>query len=265
MALSVLDRSFKFKAKAKSLKQTIRLLRCLQLSAKISYDIKMSVSPAGVIIRCMDASHISMLDITLPPSAFLDYHSNTERTISCDLLEVKRVFDTIGDSESVIVAMIEDTLSLNTVMPITDTFTARKRHKLRAKDASSLVSLPKLDLKVSFDIHRSTMTNILDSLAAHGEDYFTVEARDKLLKLKFSGRSQEVEITIPDWDVKGEGIASFSIEHVKLFLKFATEDIVTMQFSTGLPLKIIHASAHYYIAPRIDDKGDDKKEQKKVE
>lgn len=261
MALSVLDRSFKFKAKAKSLKQTIRLLRCLQLSPKTSYDIKMSVSPAGVVVRCMDASHISMLDITLHPSAFLDFHSNTERTVSFDLLEVKRIFDTICDNESVIVAMSEDTLSLSTVMPITDAFTARKVHKVRARDDSALVPLPKLDLKVAFDIHRSTMSNILDSLAAHDEDYFVLEARDKLLK--FTGRKQEVEITIPDWDVKGEGIASFSIEHVKLFLKVATEDIVTMQFATAIPLKIIHGSAHYYIAPRITD--DEKKEEKKDE
>lgn len=215
-------------------------------------------TPEGITFRGMDPSHVALIDISWPNSAFERYECDSDIKFGVRIDEFSKLIKRADKKDNIEIS-IEESMLLVTVGK-------NKRYKMRLIESSATdTPLPKIPYEAKIVLSSSKFDKTLGDVGVVS-DYLTIHMSDS--KTDFSGKGDSGEVSI-DLDKDDESIkeisskedctGTYSLEYLNPVIKAvgSTAGEVTCEFSTSKPLRIEFKVAnigriHFYLAPRVE-------------
>lgn len=213
----------------------------------------------GITFRGMDPSHVALIDISWPNSAFEKYECDNDIKFGVRVDEFSKLIKRAEKQDSIEIGISEDNMLLVTIGK-------NKKYKMRLIESSaSDTPLPKIPYDAKIGLMSSAFDKILGDVQVVS-DYLTIKATTS--KAEFSGKGDSGEVVIDlekgmeqltDISVKQESIGTYSLEYLNPIVKAVgtTAGSVTCEYSSAKPLRIEFKVAnigriHFYLAPRVE-------------
>lgn len=213
----------------------------------------------GITFRGMDPSHVALIDISWPNSAFEKYECDNDIKFGVRVDEFSKLIKRAEKQDSIEIGISEDNLLLVTIGK-------NKKYKMRLIESSaSDTPLPKIPYDAKIGLASSAFDKILGDVQVVS-DYLTIKATTS--KAEFSGKGDSGEVVIDlekgmeqltDISVKQESVGTYSLEYLNPVVKAVgtTAGSVTCEYSSAKPLRIEFKVAnigriHFYLAPRVE-------------
>ena len=213
----------------------------------------------GISFRGMDPSHVALIDINWPNSAFEKYNCDSDIKFGVRIDEFSKLVKRADKSDSIEINISDDNMLLVTIGK-------NKKYKMRLIESSaSDTPLPKIPYDSIIALTSSAFDKILGDVQ-DVSDYLVINAIKNQAEFSGKGDSGEVNIIlengkgeITELDVKAESKGQYSLEYLNPIIKAvgSTVETVTCEFSTAKPLRIEFKVAnlgriHFYLAPRVE-------------
>jgi proliferating cell nuclear antigen len=220
-------------------------------------------SSEALIFRAMDPSHIALVDLYWPNTAFEKYECDKQFKFSIRVEDFVKLIGRTDAKDSVeITSTEEDALLLRLLNGYKREF---KVHLIES--TSGTAPLPKLEFDARIAMSKSIFEKVLADISVVA-DQVTISALKE--SISFSGKSDIGAATIQldktgadilDLDVKQEAKASYNIDYMLGISKAvgSTAESVVCEFSSKKPARLEFklneqgSRIHYYLAPRIAD------------
>ena len=213
----------------------------------------------GITFRGMDPSHVALIDISWPNSAFEKYQCDSDTKFGVRIDEFSKLIKRADKQDSFEISISEDNMLLVTIGN-------NKKYKMRLIESSaSDTPLPKISYDAKIELTSNTFDKILGDVQVVS-DYLTIKASNS--KAVFSGKGDSGEVVIDlekgmeeitNISAKQESIGTYSLEYLNPIVKAVgnTAGTVTCEFSSAKPLRIEFKVAnigriHFYLAPRVE-------------
>ncbi|MEX0639974.1 MAG: proliferating cell nuclear antigen (pcna) [Nitrosopumilaceae archaeon] len=213
----------------------------------------------GITFRGMDPSHVALIDISWPNSAFEKYECDNDIKFGVRVDEFSKLIKRAEKQDSIEIGISEDNMLLVTIGK-------NKKYKMRLIESSaSDTPLPKIPYDAKIGLTSSAFDKILGDVQVVS-DYLTIKATTS--KAEFSGKGDSGEVLIDlekgmeqltDISVKQESTGTYSLEYLNPVVKAVgtTAGSVTCEYSSAKPLRIEFKVAnigriHFYLAPRVE-------------
>lgn len=212
----------------------------------------------GITFRGMDPSHVALIDISWPNSAFEKYESDGDIKFGVRIDEFSKLIKRAEKLESIQISIVDNMLLI--------VIGKNKQYKMRLIESSATdTPLP----KIPYDARIVLPTLLFDKILGDVQvvsDYLTIKTAES--KAEFSGKGDSGEVLIslqkqPDElqeiSVKEEAAGTYSLEYLNPIVKAvgtASPQIVC-EYSSAKPLRIEFKVAnlgriHFYLAPRVE-------------
>ena len=213
----------------------------------------------GISFRGMDPSHVALIDVSWPNSAFEKYECDSDIKFGVRIDEFSQLIKRAGKSESIEINISEDNMLLVTIGK-------NKKYKMRLIESSaSDTPLHKIPYDSKITLSSSTFDKILGDVQVVS-DYLTIHSVDAKVDFSGKGDSGEVNISLEknkdeliEISVKEENTGTYSLEYLNPIIKAvgSTVDTVTCEYSDAKPLRIEFKVAnigriHFFLAPRVE-------------
>jgi proliferating cell nuclear antigen len=213
----------------------------------------------GITFRGMDPSHVALIDISWPNSAFEKYECDNDIKFGVRVDEFSKLIKRAEKQDSIEIGISEDNMLLVTIGK-------NKKYKMRLIESSaSDTPLPKIPYDAKIGLTSIGFDKILGDVQVVS-DYLTIKASTS--KAEFSGKGDSGEVLIDlekgmeqltDISVKQESTGTYSLEYLNPVVKAVgnTAGSVTCEYSSAKPLRIEFKVAnigriHFYLAPRVE-------------
>jgi len=213
----------------------------------------------GISFRGMDPSHVALIDISWPNSAFEKYDCDGDIKFGVRIDEFSKLIKRAEKSDSIEINISEDNM-------LHVSIGKNKKYKMRLIESSaSETPLP----KISYDSKIGLSSSIFDKILGDIEvvsDYLSIKATPNTVEFsgkgdtgeafeKFEKDMQELE----EISVSQESVGTYSLEYLNPIVKAigSTSGSISLEFSSSKPLRIEFKVAnigriHFYLAPRIE-------------
>lgn len=216
-------------------------------------------SAEGITFRGMDPSHVALIDISWPNSAFEKYECDGDVKFGVKIDELGRLIKRVGKKDKIEIAVSDDSKLLVTI-------NGTKKYKIRMIETSSSdTPLPKVTYDAKLVMDLPNFDKILGDIDVVSE-YLTITTKGS--KSEFSGKGDSGEVTLAiagdDEDVTeisstGESTATYSLEYLNPITKAigSAASEITCEYSGAKPLRLEFKVSnigriHFYLAPRVD-------------
>lgn len=204
--------------------------------------------------RGMDPSHIAMLDIMYPQSAFETFEVESPLKMGVRVGEVGKVLKRFGKDELVGLGLTQDNSQLIV------SHGENKFYNLRLIESSvSSTPLPKLNFNATIDVRYEVLKEILADIQAVSE-YVGIEAKNGIAYFSGRGDSGDAMVTLSQQAVatiavKEDSKATFSLDYLARMVKAVTAEDVKLEYSSKMPVKVSFDDGKiaFYLAPRVQD------------
>jgi proliferating cell nuclear antigen len=213
----------------------------------------------GITFRGMDPSHVALIDISWPNSAFEKYQCDSDTKFGVRIDEFSKLIKRADKQDSFQISISEDNMLLVTIGN-------NKKYKMRLIESSaSDTPLPKISYDAKIELTSNAFDKILGDVQVVS-DYLTIKASNS--KAEFSGKGDSGEVVIDlekgmeeitNISAKQESIGTYSLEYLNPVVKAVgnTAGTVTCEYSSAKPLRIEFKVAnigriHFYLAPRVE-------------
>ena len=213
----------------------------------------------GVSYRGMDPSHVALIDISWPNSAFERYSCDSDIKFGVRIDEFSKLIKRAEKSEGIEINISDDNM-------LRVSIGKNKKYKMRLIESSaSDTPLPKISYDSKIALSSSRLDKILGDIDVVS-DYLSIHTTEK--NVEFSGKGDAGEAVInlekdtedvEDISVSQESSGTYSLEYLDPIVKAVggTADSVICEFSTEKPLRIEFKVAnigriHFYLAPRVE-------------
>jgi len=213
----------------------------------------------GIAFRGMDPSHVALIDIAWPNSAFEKYVCDEDVKFGVRIDEFSKLIKRADKKDNIEINISEDKLLLVTIGK-------NKKYKMRLIESSATdTPLPKITYNAKVGVLSTEFDKILGDIQVVSE-YLSINANPT--KAEFSGRgdSGEAIITLekgmsemPEIEVKEDSNATYSLEYLNSIVKAigTIAGTVICEFSSKMPLRLEFKVAnigriHFYLAPRVE-------------
>lgn len=228
-------------------------------------EASFEASAEGISFRAMDPSHVALIDLFWPNSAFEKYVCDKQFRFTVRVVEFAKLFSRADPKDSVEVSSREDG---KLTIKFTDSYSREFSINLLESPAQP-TPLPKIPLNAKVLLTGSTLQQILSDVSTIS-DRVTIEASSE--KVTFSGRSEQgtasatldrrspevLELTLSQNE---PAKATYSIEYLINITKAAgSQQPVTLEYSTKMPLRLEFrlgdqgGKLAFYLAPRVEEK-----------
>lgn len=214
----------------------------------------------GITFKGMDPSHVALIDISWPNSAFAAYSCDSEIKFGVRVDELSKLVKRASKTDDIELQITEDNQLLLTIG-------SNKRYKVRLIEGSaSETPLPKIGFDAKVVLPYTSLDRILGDVEVVSE-YLTMSVGEG--KAAFSGRGDSGEAAIDmaegDGDIaamsgeqKSEG--TYSLEYLIPVVRAvgSASENITCEFSSAKPLRVGFTIAnmghiHFYLAPRVEN------------
>jgi proliferating cell nuclear antigen len=218
-------------------------------------------STEGLSFRAMDPSHVALVDLTWPNSAWERFESEKPYKFS---LRVEDLVKLIGRSETRDSVEISSSEEDNILIRFQNGY--KREFTIHLIESSSgPAPLPKLEFDTKATLTKSIFERVLGDISAVA-DQVTIEAvKDKL---SFSGKSdigkasislEKNDADVLGLEVKAETKATYSADYLINITKTAgsASDTLVMEYSSRKPIKLSFrlndqgAALTFFLAPRV--------------
>jgi proliferating cell nuclear antigen len=215
----------------------------------------------GITFRAMDASHVSLLDISWKRDGFIEYECNEgEVTFGVRIDELLKLLRRIDREQQVEISIADGEMQL--------TASEGKRtrnYKLRLLDSSkSETPVPKLSFNTRVTMLYDALVDALKDI-----DVITnvVEIYTNEAMIKFYGKGDAGDAEVVYWQDENTSIEMFnevkesktaySLEYLLQMLNAVDADNVILEYSSKMPLRLqfllpFRCEMQYYLAPRAE-------------
>lgn len=234
--------------------------------------------PQGITFRSMDPSHIALIDINWPSSAFEKYHCDSTIKFGVRIDEFSKIIKRANTNDSIEIGVVSDNSSLN----IKTTGGGYLRdYKMRLIESTGNRSpLPQMIFDSKIVIGIATLDKILGDVGAISEK-ITIDSSGISTNKKtviFSGDSDrgEARVTMDVDDdnnnkskvelleeitVKENSKSTYNIDFISKIIRaigHQSSNLVTMEYSSNKPLRLEFllsgvVKLQFYLAPRVQD------------
>lgn len=219
-------------------------------------------SVEGISFRGMDPSHVALIDIFWPNSAFEKYECESLIKFGVRIDEFAKLIKRSEKKDS-----IEITINQESMLLIKIENGYKKEYKMRLiESSSSSTPLPKLNFNSKIVLSYSAFDKILSDIQVLS-DYITIDSKSENVHFLGRGDSGEANIAL---EPKSEGLeeliskedslATYSIDYLLKITKAISTvgGSVIAEYSSKMPLRLEFTVAgvgriHFYLAPRIQD------------
>ncbi len=213
----------------------------------------------GITFRGMDPSHVALIDISWPNSAFEKYECDSDIKFGVRVDEFSKLIKRANKQDSIELSISADNMLLVTIGKT-------KKYKMRLIESSaSDTPLPKISYDAKIGLTPGKFDEILGDVQVVS-DYLTIKTSNS--KAEFSGKGDSGEVVIDlekgmdnitDISSKEDSTGTYSLEYLNPVVKAVgtTSGSVTCEYSSAKPLRIEFKVAnigriHFYLAPRVD-------------
>jgi len=215
----------------------------------------------GITFRAMDASHVSLLDISWKRDGFIEYECNEgEVTFGVRIDELLKLLRRIEKDTQVEISIADGEMQL-TASECKKT----RNYKLKLLDASkSETPVPKLSFNTRVTMLYDVLVNALKDI-----DVITnvVEIYTNESMIKFYGKGDAGDAEVVYWQDENTNIEMFnevkesktaySLEYLLQMLNAVDADNVILEYSSKMPLRLqfllpFRCDMQYYLAPRAE-------------
>ena len=216
----------------------------------------------GLLFRGMDPSHVALIDIHWPNSAFQKFQCNDSIKFGVRIDEFSKLIRR-GDKKDTVEVSIGENSTL--VIRIKNGYS--REYKMRLIESSSgSTPLPKLNFNSRVVLNTSTLDRVFSDIQVVSE-YITLGSEEAKIVFTGKGDSGEANITLDrssegleDITVKESSFATYSLDYLSRMIKAigSTGGSVIAEYSTKMPLRLEFRVAnigriHFYLAPRVQD------------
>lgn len=213
----------------------------------------------GISFRGMDPSHVALIDISWPNSAFEKYECDSDIKFGVRIAEFSKLIKRADKSSTIEINISEDNMLLVTIGK-------NKKYKMRLIESSaSDTPLPKISYDCKISLPSSTFDKILGDVQVVS-DYLIITSSETMAEFSGKGDSGEVKINLEkakdeltELEITQNGHGQYSLEYLNPIVKAvgASVESVTCEFSTEKPLRVEFKVAnigriHFYLAPRVE-------------
>ena len=214
----------------------------------------------GITFRGMDPSHVALIDISWPNSAFEKYECDSDIKFGVRIDEFSKLIKRADKKDSIEISISEDNMLLVTIGK-------NKKYKMRLIESSATdTPLPKIPYDAKIELSTTAFDKILGDVQVVS-DYLTIKAAESSAEFSGKGDSGEVAINlekdneeIQDLTVKEDSDGTYSLEYLNPVVKAVgtTAGTITCEYSSAKPLRIEFKVAnigriHFYLAPRVEN------------
>ena len=212
----------------------------------------------GISFRGMDPSHVALIDISWPNSAFEKYECDGDIKFGVRIDEFSKLIKRSDKTEGIEISLLDNMLLIS--------IGKNKQYKMRLIESSATdTPLP----KIPYDTRISLATGLFDKILGDVQvvsDYLTVMTN--ATKSEFSGKGDSGEVLISlqkqqdelsEISVKEESTGTYSLEYLNPIVKAVgtASGSIVCEYSSAKPLRIEFKVAnmgriHFYLAPRVE-------------
>ena len=217
----------------------------------------------GISFRGMDPSHVALIDIHWPNSAFEQYDCDTSVKFGVRVDEFSKLMRRAEKKDTIEVTVGDDSMLFIRI----SNNNYVKEYKVRLIETSAASTpLPKLNFNCKVVLATIAFDKVLSDIQVIS-DYLSIESENK--KIKFSGKGDSGEATISlesgsegleEVNVQEDSKATYSLDYLSKITKavIAAGGSVALEFSSKMPLRLEFRVAnmgriHFYLAPRVQD------------
>jgi proliferating cell nuclear antigen len=213
----------------------------------------------GIAFRAMDASHVSLLDISWKRDGFIDYECNEEVTFGVRIDELLKLLRRIEKDTQVEISIADGE------MQITASEGKKTRnYKLKLLDASkSETPVPKLSFNTRVTMLYDALVDALKDIDVISS---VVEIYTNEAMIKFYGKGDAGDAEVVYWKDENTSIemlnvkeskSAYSLEYLLQMLNAVDADNVILEYSSKMPLRLqfllpFRCDMQYYLAPRAE-------------
>jgi len=218
----------------------------------------------GIAFRAMDPSHVALVDLAWPNSAFEKYDCDKQYKFTVRVEDFVKLIKRAETKDAIEVAAAEEGML---AIRIADGY--RREYKIHLIESTySPTPLPKIPFKARFLVAEPTFEKILSDISVVS-DHLTIETPKS--KVVFTGKSDAGAVTVTldksnqdlmELEVQEESKATYSISYLLSIAKAAgsASDITLFEYSSKMPLKLefklssTGGKIQFYLAPRIEER-----------
>lgn len=221
-------------------------------------------SVEGLNFRAMDPSHVALVDLVWPSSAFEKFECDKQVKFSVRVEDFVKLVRRAEPKDAVEISLADESALL---LKITDGYKREFRLNL-IESAYGPTPLPKLTFNARMKLKEQAFERVLNDVSAVS-DHVTVEAAKDLVK--FEGKSDSGSVSailvqgeegLLELDVKDDSKATYAISYLLNIVKAAgsSSDVVIFEYSSKMPQRLEFklgeegGRIHFYLAPRIEEK-----------
>ena len=216
-------------------------------------------SAEGITFKGMDPSHVALIDISWPNSAFEKFECDSDIKFGVRIDEFSKLIKRAEKKDSIEISISDDNQLLVTVGK-------NKKYKIRLIESSATdTPLPKIPYDAKIELSSKAFDKILGDVQVVS-DYLTINTTEERAEFSGKGDSGEVVIDlekdtedIQNLTVKGQSVGTYSLEYLTPIVNAVgtTAGSVTCEYSSAKPLRIEFKVAnigriHFYLAPRVE-------------
>ena len=213
----------------------------------------------GITFRGMDPSHVALIDISWPNSAFEKYNCDSDIKFGVRVDEFSKVIKRAEKKESIEISISDDNM-------LQILIGKNKKWSMRLIEGSaSDTPLPKISYDSKIGLSASTFDKILGDIDVVS-DYLSIKTATNNAEFSGKGDSGEAVINfekgmqgLEEITVNQECTGTYSLEYLNPIVKAmgSTSNSIICEFSSGKPLRIEFKVSnigriHFYLAPRVE-------------
>jgi len=215
----------------------------------------------AIAFRAMDASHVSLLDISWKRDGFLEYECNEgEITFGVRIDELLKLLKRIDREQQVEISIADGEIQLTA-----SEGKKTRNYKLRLLDASkSETPVPKLSFNTKVTMLYDALVDALKDIDVISS---IVEIHTNESMIKFYGKGDAGDAEVVYWQDENTNIEMFnevkesktaySLEYLLQMLNAVDADNVILEYSSKMPLRLqfllpFRCDMQYYLAPRAE-------------
>tara|TARA_Y100000590_G_scaffold160061_1_gene183552 strand:+ start:4360 stop:5106 length:747 start_codon:yes stop_codon:yes gene_type:complete len=213
----------------------------------------------GISFRGMDPSHVALIDINWPNSAFEKYNCDSDVKFGVRIDEFSKLIKRSDKKDPVEINISEDNMLLVTIGK-------NKNYKMRLIESSaSDTPLPKIPYDSKITLTSTALDKILGDVEVVS-DYLTITSNESSAIFSGKGDSGEVDIVleagrdeIQELSIQQDSTGTYSLEYLNPIIKAVGSSVetVTCEYSSAKPLRVEFkvsniGQIHFYLAPRVE-------------
>ena len=210
----------------------------------------------GISFKGMDPSHVALIDISWPNSAFASYTCDKEIKFGVRIDELAKLVRRAAKTDDIKISITEDNkLSLGM---------GSRHYKMRLIEASANdTPLPRIEFDSKVVLPAPVLDKVLGDVQVMS-DYITISVSKSSVAFTGTGDSGEAAVDMmPDDTIEVEtdqaSEGTYSLEYLLPVVRAvgSASDTITCEFSTAKPLRVGFTISgmgyiHFYLAPRVE-------------